>query len=535
LKQLTCLSNEQVFRIGSGHELHHQSNTVITFPPFKIATLLFQSYQTHVDHMCRILHVPTVRALLKSFYIRLDQNGIVPLGQAALFLSIFASAATYYQPFGESEIATTEADVLSLVRSFSKAALNVLDHSRRTTSGTLEDVQANILMATVIYQLDGFSTRGRLLASTAALLARDLHLHKLDTDYGCPMSRDSSVRAMIDREVKRRVIWHIVSQDWLLGTVSGPQEGMYSIHSNHLDVRLPQDCTDDDLIMGVDEALPAQPTGMTCFLERVRFAHICREMVDTVPLDTSKLMQLPYERIIELDEKLQDFLSTLPFYFRHDAESLAKSKVLEAADPTIPALRDCISIGAHSRRCKLHQRFLLRQSLDARYAYSRHACLESARAIIKNCISFMGYDCPSRFTARMGMSTHMTHLALQVLVMDLCFNNKEEAEVDQVKAEVNGVLQMFERAGEESLLPSRFLNSLREFMQRYKVQIANEGPPLRSEALDSQDTTPSARVFDALDVPSFDEFWNTAFQGDLNIDSWAWDQQFSSLDSMPMV
>jgi hypothetical protein len=106
-------------------------------------------------------------------------------------------------------------------------------------------------------------------------------------------------------------------------------------------------------------------------------------MADTLPQETYKLTKLPYEHILALDKKLEDFLSDLPFFFRLDAESRQQSKALETIYPKIPNLRYCITTAAHSKRCKLHQRFLLRQSWDPRYAYSRRACLESARAVIQ--------------------------------------------------------------------------------------------------------------------------------------------------------
>lgn len=110
---------------------------------------------------------------------------------------------------------------------------------------------------------------------------------------------------------------------------------------------------------------------MTFFLEKIRLAHLCREMADNVPLETSKLMQLSYEYMVALDKKLEDFILSLPFFFRNDAESRQKSKGLESIYPRIPVLRYCVLTAAHSRQCKPHQKLLLRQSWDPRYAYSR--------------------------------------------------------------------------------------------------------------------------------------------------------------------
>lgn len=188
------------------------SGRVVAFPPYKVAILLFQCYETYIDHISRILHIPTVRALVKSFYLRLNQGKSGLPGQAALLLSIFALAAVFSQPSEHSEVATSERDAVNLSKTMGKGALDVLDYSRRNTSGGLEDIQAYILMSHVTFHLDGLSARGRLLSATAAAIAKDLCLHKLDANPYA--DQDASIRNLVDREVKRRVFWYIASQDW---------------------------------------------------------------------------------------------------------------------------------------------------------------------------------------------------------------------------------------------------------------------------------------------------------------------------------
>lgn len=228
--QLPTLSNGLAFRLLSVHEIletrtyvqystpisehDRPRDTVVLFPAYRVAVLLFQSYESNVDHVCRILHIPTVRSSLKTFYLRLHQNEPVPPGQAALLLSIFAIAAFFCQTSENSEVATSEQDAVHLSKVLGKGAFDVLDYSRRNTSGTLDDIQAYILMSFITFHLDGFSARGRLLPTVAASIARDLRLHRLDADLESSAAKDTSVRALIDREVKRRVFWYIVSTDW---------------------------------------------------------------------------------------------------------------------------------------------------------------------------------------------------------------------------------------------------------------------------------------------------------------------------------
>ncbi|KAI1411559.1 fungal-specific transcription factor domain-containing protein [Hypoxylon sp. FL1857] len=530
------------------------NNHIVTFPTYTVATLLFQSFESNLEEMCRILHIPTIRSLMKTFYLRLNQSEKISLGQAALLLSIFALSAFFYQPSETSEVAVTGEDAVNISKALGKGALDVLDHSRRNTSGTLEDVQAYILMSFVVFHLDGFSARGRLLLTTAASVARDLRLHRLDADGEYSTANVSSLRRSIDFEIKRRVFWHIVTEDWLHSTISGPQEGMYFVHPNHINVGLPKDCFDDDITLE-DENEPItkiRPNGMAFFLERARLAHLCRELADIVPLETSKLLQMPYDTVIALDKKLGNFLSSLPFFFKLDAESREQSKALETVYPQIPVMRYSIANAAHSRRFKLHQKFLLRQSYDPRFVYSRKACLESARAIIQGYDAPRGYNSPSYVTARMGIAMHYTHLALVVLVMDLCFN-KDETDEAEIKAEVKAAFQRFEDARDISPLPGRFLGSLRNILQKHKVYLTDPPDPITHDVTGFTDeimpdsfnlpeidrvqfNEPSMGINEPEAIPdiSFDEFWHFASHGEPNPDSFTWDSLFSSLDARPI-
>ncbi len=177
----------------------------MTFPVYRVAVLLFQSYESNVDHVCRILHIPIVRSLIKTFHLRLNQSEPNLPGQAALLLSIFALAAFFYPPSDNSEVAISEQNSVHLSKFLSKGALNVLDYSRRTSSGTLEGIQAYILMSFVTFHLDGFSARARLLSGVAASIAKDLRLHRLDADPEFPAEEETSVRVLVDREGKRSV------------------------------------------------------------------------------------------------------------------------------------------------------------------------------------------------------------------------------------------------------------------------------------------------------------------------------------------
>jgi len=210
---LDLLGGSQDASLASGA----RPRTLVTFPPYETAVTLFACFENNVEHMCQVLDLPSVRSFMKSFYTRIGQGESVPPGQAALLLALFALSVYFYQPIGMAKPVAGRHETTGLSKYWSRGALDVLEHSRRNTSGTLEDVQALILMSYVTYHLDGFAARYRNLLATAISMARDLGLHQLDSD-DCSltnlMNDSPDIRTLIDQEVKRRVYWHLVSADW---------------------------------------------------------------------------------------------------------------------------------------------------------------------------------------------------------------------------------------------------------------------------------------------------------------------------------
>ena len=214
------------FRIASVQEIidcaryHHATDQsamaprshVMRVPTYKVAMALYKSYEFILDAMCRILHVPTLRALIESFYVHVAQFQAIPIGEAALVLSVLAVSAFFTPQLGES--AATSADTpAALSKVLAAYTLRVLDHSRRTTSGSLEDIQAYTLMSYIDFHHHGYSPKSRLHIGVAMLLSRDLGLHRTDAD---PDVLDSTLtpRARLDKELRRRAFWYLASAEW---------------------------------------------------------------------------------------------------------------------------------------------------------------------------------------------------------------------------------------------------------------------------------------------------------------------------------
>lgn len=142
--------------------------------------LLLDNYEMSIDHVCSVLHNPTMRSLIRTFYLRVNQEEAMSPSKYALLLSVFALSAFFFPPSELSEVVSTTNDATRLSQSFAVGALDMLDYSQRNTSGALEDVQAYIIMSYVTYHVDGLSARSRHLTTMAASVARDLRLHQIE-------------------------------------------------------------------------------------------------------------------------------------------------------------------------------------------------------------------------------------------------------------------------------------------------------------------------------------------------------------------
>jgi hypothetical protein len=307
--------------------------------------------------------------------------------------------------------------------------------------------------------------------------------------------------------------------------MTGPQEGTYAIQMSQFCVNLPENCSDDALILGDAKHDENLPTSMSFFLSRVRLAHLCREMTDVVPPRLQ--LKVPYEEVIAMDRKLQNFFYSLPVFFRTDSDCLEKTRPLELVYPKIPIMRYCILTAAYSRRCRLHQRFLLRQSDDARYIYSRQACLESAEAILELYQPQKGTDSPTAM-AQMGIVMHCTHLALTVLVIDLCFN--QTLDQANVKTLVSMAFRNLQEAAEVSPLLRKSLKTLKDMLRRHDAWTGETSAVNDMEIGPVQLEEMSGIHDPGAWLSSFQDIWES--NGD-ELVLGDWDNLFSSLDSRP--
>ena len=174
---------------------------------------MLEKYLNDITYIHHVVHSPSVRVLMDGLYEDLDQQVNIRPGHVALLLSILASATYSWTSRDSDTLFSTVDQANDQSTSWIKAALDVLDYSRRTTSGALEDIHARVILSFVLCSPEGTSPRYRDLISTAVTVARELSLHRSDHQS------TSALRAMpqpdsIQAEIGRRVWWYLAATDW---------------------------------------------------------------------------------------------------------------------------------------------------------------------------------------------------------------------------------------------------------------------------------------------------------------------------------
>jgi hypothetical protein len=337
----------------------------------------------------------------------------------------------------------------------------------------------------------------------------------------------------------------------MLSFVGGPQSMTYLFRLKDLSVNYPRNARDEDLLheSSTFQRSYSEATSMSYFLQRIRFADVCRYIVDTLYSSDTEIENMNYNKIITLDNRFEDFLNGLPKFLKLDEKNRRESAHTDMLLPQIPIQRYIINVNAHCRRIRLHQPFLIRRSLNHRYAYSREICLRSARAVIS--VKRLLDNDRSQFGSRhkgLFAIIHHLFLATVVLVMDLCFN-LDEGQAEQQRTEVRDACRMLEECKSQSPMASKYLESLEAILRRHKIHLLN----LPSGTATSIDQRPMSLgngslgfngdgieqdanqafatnlTLSELDF-DFDATWTEFIDLEHNLDVPNWDQLFADID-----
>ncbi|KAJ5090819.1 hypothetical protein N7532_009503 [Penicillium argentinense] len=455
---------------------------------------IVDKYLTDITHLHHVVHAPSVRAAVDDIYSCLDRKDPIKLGYAALLLAIISSTTFFWTERDiDRPLFSSVEEANEQTPKWLRRTLELLEYSRRAGADSIEDVQASIIIGYLICNIVGITSQAHFWFGSATSIARQLSLHRIDH----PENGDLDVPKpeSVEAEVARRVWWNLVGTDWQFSQFAGPQKGVYTIHPRQMATRKPLNMNDEDLFDGMGAVGQSidQPTSMSYCLQRIRLGELCRELTDSEPFATMGTTTPDYQRIKDIDSKMSD-----------------------ATDP--------------------------------KYSYSRDACLEAARMVIRTERQLSTESLP--FVLMRLKSSGILHcvcMAIIVLLMDLCLSKSARVEDDRVRRmEIFDAFGILEEAKDQSPFAERILESFYSILRRYnipfvsadiqptsrfkgnsKIQTALAAEPPAFPA-GEPDPGSEGQIFD-MAIPFFDLSWETL---DTSVDLTAldWDTLFQELD-----
>lgn len=325
------------------------------------------------------------------------------------------------------------------------------------------------------------------------------------------------------------------------------------IDPRHMMTKKPINANDEDIVDGmVDVAKPlTHPTSMSYCLQRIRLGELCREMTDSAPFEMSDLGSPDYEQVKKIDHKICEFAESLPSFL-----SLAyNSKELPKADPRnstgIVVQRYIINFLLHAQRCRLHLPYLSQAFKDPAYDYSRKACLEAARRVIRT-ERQLSLEMIPFVLSRLKFSgmLHCVCVAIIVLLIEFCGSSPQQDKGNGERAELLEAFAILEEAKGQSPFAGRLLESFKTVLRRHStLGPAVEGNTTTRSSEQEHSTSPgffhSSTAFPEMidwaggnaenfpmdpTLPALDDLWQVF---DENVDSAVvdWNTFFAELDS----
>lgn len=324
------------------------------------------------------------------------------------------------------------------------------------------------------------------------------------------------------------------------------------INPRQMATNKPANANDEDLFDGMTNVSQPldQPTLMSYCLQRIQLGEICREISDSISFLEIGPGDPDYQQIIEIDKVICAFAQAMPPFFSLDYKSHLLPDTDPRKTPGIILQRYIIHSLLHTQRVRLHLPYLPLASSEPVYSYSRSACLEAARMVIRTEAQLALENIPFVLTRlKFSAVIYCVCLAIIVLLMDFCLNKSLWAEDDQERrSEIFRAFGILEEAKGQSPFAERLLVSFYSILQRNKIPLPNvdSRQATRSKDVNRQSHPEPAQnsmspiISTEADIestsmeptlPSFDDLWQTFGTAVDPSTLFDWNALLSELDS----
>lgn len=224
-------------------------------------------------------------------------------------------------------------------------------------------------------------------------------------------------------------------------------------------VRRPCNIDDDMLNDQAPVNLPLDtPTSVSYLLQRIRLEEVCHDISDAsgsivVSNDAE------YNRIKEIDERIQEFERELPPFFKADKlQDNNMSDYGQGYRQAISTQRFLLNFVLHRQRCQMHLPYFIKGITEPKFAISHNACVESASIIIHLERQLRGESLPfATVRRRMNIKMRSIFVATIILVLSACVGHGQDS--FNRSQELDEVFTLLSEIGEEAPFAAR----LRDF------------------------------------------------------------------------
>ena len=422
---------------------------------------VFQVVEYHIKnilwyHGC--FHAP-------SFYQELKDVCQAPSGLqirnmdlrwAALLFSILAAAMTGAPESVRTTWGFNKDECAKLNRQWFKASLSCLNLSDYMWRHHIYSVEA-ITILTMSAHILGFGNTQNTLLGAALKIAQGLGLQRLakeedeeliDTSMLLPAQR----QRIIQREVGRRLWGQLCVQDWF----SVPFSEMYSIQRLHFSTAAPNNMDEQTL-----QILPADVPSLSrmgAFLATM--ARLIPEVHDAIV--SSNTLFTKYEHVLEFDGKMRSLMTDqIPAMFDH------REPRRPGWPEWIPWARRSLHLCYAHKIIMIHRPFLGRSFTEPAFEYSRQACLESSKVILKEAKQAHDEEGPSFWIDQAFMVAAGITLAL-----DIFHRKDDEPELAEHRRLVDATINMLGKF-ENSMIGIRGVKLLSSLLTEQARMMAN--------------------------------------------------------------
>uniref|UniRef100_A0A8H7TPI4 Transcription factor domain-containing protein n=1 Tax=Bionectria ochroleuca TaxID=29856 RepID=A0A8H7TPI4_BIOOC len=340
--------------------------------PLEEARALLHMHGKHIAWMHNVVHMP-------SFIGQFDIN-------AASGSTMYHIPDSYMKTLGLGIVTQ-----VNTVRELYDKSIDYLYRSNFISKHNLTSVQAICVLLQVAHHYDQSDTICVLLAA-AIRIAQCLNINRLGLDptMNAPstIGMSSIVSSLIEREVKKRVWWFLVRQDWL----QIPFQNTCLIHFTQFNTPMPVNCFENADEMISDGRVVAQPENL---FTQTSFTHVLNQVAVIIwkhqdrlcqagfPGDLEDGLMKLYDQTTWADKELKKIYSNCASFLQY-SPSLSGHKGHENA-PIVPLrhLACVVLLSTAHKIFTVHRHFQLRSFRDTRFAYTQLSCMSLAERSIR--------------------------------------------------------------------------------------------------------------------------------------------------------